>query len=445
MSTRRDAIHQIDRHASEASLRLNRSARLKQFGERGLQGLLIFLATAVLSCAASPRWYANDRPSEDDVTVLLETRGAGTLFRDMHASEIPRIPVRQRFRPCCAFGADLGVSLWIFPVPGYRIGNVLDPEELGLHSYDSGVVRLGYDSENGGLLHREKNGLLYTCRGGFVDTAHVRDNVDWAIYLATMIARNLEKGIVIELPDEGGKRRVVLRPVPSDVVARIGRRRITLPLAQWAAFQISLWHEIATWYGWSSVPGFPEVVSAFSPEDLYSNILGQRIALGIAAQRAARSESVYNRSVDEWLAKVLKSLGVVSKKVSLEAIRALDGVWWDSRARLPQAELVLRRNLDVGEQLSPWLVPTELMPASLREACEEMPEPLPLANPSNVDGMACGDLIHLDIEVDDRLLGRSPFDRLGLNITQNDFPEIIEVIRAETRVRFGPSADRPGS
>ncbi|OWA85706.1 hypothetical protein BV377_29140, partial [Klebsiella pneumoniae] len=43
-------------------------------------------------------------------------------------------------------------------------------------------------------------------------------------------------------------------------------------LAGHLAFEIALWHEIAQWYGFQSVPGFSEEISAFSPEDLYSNL-----------------------------------------------------------------------------------------------------------------------------------------------------------------------------
>jgi len=416
--------------------------RLETLSKPGLRWLCLLTATTALGCATSTRWRVNNHPTEVDVTRLLETKDTDTLFRDLHASEIPHIPVRKHFRPCCAFGSNLGVTLGIFPLPGYRITNILDPKELGHHAYDSGVVRLGYDAENGGLLHLENNGIVYTCRGGFIDTAHVRDNVDWTIYLATTIARNLEQGVTIRLPDEIGKRRIVVQPVPADLVARIGRRRITLPLAQWAAFQIAVWHEIATWYGWSSVLGFPEVVSAFSPEDLYSNILGERIAIGIAAQRTASSEVIYNHSVDEWLAEILGHLGVVSKQLSLEAMRAVDGLWWDSEVRLPNAKLVLRRNLDLDDELSPWLVPDELMPRSLRQACGDTPAPLLLNNPSNIAGVPCGDLIDLDIEIDDNLLRQPPFDRLGPRISQDDFPAIMQAIQTAARARFGENADR---
>jgi hypothetical protein len=35
-------------------------------------------------------------------------------------------------------------------------------------------------------------------------------------------------------------------------------------------FRISIWHEIATWYGFASIARRPEKTSAFSPEDLTS-------------------------------------------------------------------------------------------------------------------------------------------------------------------------------
>ena len=71
---------------------------------------------------------------------------------------------------------------------------------------------------------------------------------------------------------------MVIKPVDPEIVAAHGRRAVAVPLAQWIAFQLSTWHEIATWFGWSALSIFPEEASAFSPEDLYSNLLGIRIA-----------------------------------------------------------------------------------------------------------------------------------------------------------------------
>lgn len=47
-----------------------------------------------------------------------------------------------------------------------------------------------------------------------------------------------------------------------------------LSLSGRIAYDLSVWHEIATWYGVSSVPLVSEQFSSFSPEDVYSNLLG---------------------------------------------------------------------------------------------------------------------------------------------------------------------------
>lgn len=317
---------------------------------RELVGAICCFAVA---CAAPPRWRADDQPSESDTAVLFTERGAAGTFREMHASEIPQIPVRAKLRPCCAFGAQLRAKLGPLPIPGYCIGNLLGPDDLGGHVYDSGVVQVGSRVDEDGLVHSERNGLVYACRGGFVDTAHVRDYADWTIFLATRIARNLETGLDLSLPAEGGQRLVIVQPFDAATVERTGRRAIAIALGQWLAFQLSVWHEIATWYGWSTMSAFPEKVSAFSPEDLYSNLIGARIAAAIASQRAAREETLYNRSVDEWLARVLGHLGAVPADVGREAMSSVDGLWWNSARKLPDPALVLRRNLGAGSSVAP--------------------------------------------------------------------------------------------
>ena len=271
----------------------------------------------------------------------------------MYASEIPKVPVRKNLRPCCAFGAQLRVRLGPLPIPGYAIGNIVDREHIGLHVYDSGVAQVSSRGDAEGLVHSEHNGLIYTCRGGFIDTAHVRDYADWMIYVGTTMARSLERGVEAELPDEGGHRRIRLRPIDPDLVDRLGRRAVVIPMAQWLAYQLSVWHEIATWFGWSTTPLFSEKVSAFSPEDLYSNLLGARLAGAVAAQRTARDEYLYNRSLGEWLDDALEYLGATSVEVGEEAMASLDGLWWDSRARLTDPGLVRRRNLGGGAALRP--------------------------------------------------------------------------------------------
>ena len=235
-----------------------------------------------------------------------------------------------------------------------------------------------------------------------------------------------------------------LQPIDPATVERVGRRAIAIELGQWLAFQLSIWHEIATWFGWSSISAFPEKVSAFSPEDMYSNMIGTRIAAAIASQRTARDETLYNRSVDEWLDRMLSYLDAVPADVGREAMRSVDGLWWDSAARLPDARLVLRRNLDVGSVVTPWLIPLDRMGPELAERCGSQPQALPMANPELLAGPKFSERASLSIEISEELAGQEPFRRLGGRITQLDFPEILEAIRAQNRAEFGEDADRPG-
>jgi hypothetical protein len=404
---------------------------------------LLLIATLTSSCALRPRWRADDQPTAIDVVELMEAGDPSAIFRNMHASEIPVIPTRQHLRPCCAFGAQLGAQLGPIPIPGISIGNILDADELGYHYYDAGILLLGSRGDDDAVVRSERNGLVYTCRGGFIDTAHVRDYADWTIFLGTNIARHLETGVTLQLPGEGATLQIVIHAADPARLDGIDRRRLAIPLPQWLAFQLSVWHEIATWYGWSTVAAFPERVSAFSPEDLYSNLVGTKIAGAVAAQRSARSEFLYNRSVDHWIAQILRYLEATPAAVGRDAMRSVDMAWWDSGRRLPDPRLVLRRNMDLGTEIRPWLAPFDRATEALRAACPPALPPVVLANPDAVDGLQFRDQATLRIEVGAMLAAQEPFRSLGGVITQEDFPAILAAVRAENQRQFGPVADRP--
>jgi hypothetical protein len=350
--------------------------------------------------------------------------------------------MRERLRPCCAFGTQLQVRVGALKIPAFAIGNIRSPDGIGHHNYDAG--QRGSEVAEGS----EKNGLVYTCRGGFIDTAHVRDYADWTLFLASWIGRNLETGGSIVLPDdEGGSRRFVLEPVDPDLLRVLGRRSISSSLAVWGAFQLSIWHEIATWYGWSFFGAFPERASAFSPEDLYSNLLGAKLVVPIVTSSRDSSEDLFDRSVDVWLAQVLDFLGAVDAKLGRDAMHAVDGLWWDSDARLPDDHLVLRRNAQLGAQLVPWQVPeapqTEMLQMRLRERCEDDLEPHVLRNPTRIPGLVFRDQMRLEIALDDDFAAKPGMSGLGPTVTQDDFPVLLDRIRVEIRAEFGPEGDRP--
>ncbi|MFN2378033.1 MAG: DUF4056 domain-containing protein [Candidatus Binatia bacterium] len=406
-------------------------------------GFSIVMALAVVSCAAKPRWHSDEEPIARDAARLFRAEGAMGAPRDPYADEVCEIPMRRNMRPCCAFGAQLQVRVGPVPIPLYFVGNLVDRRGLRHHVYDSGNTTLGSRGAGPEIVHSEGNGLVYSCRGGFIDVAHVRDYADTALYTITSVARLLETGGEITLPDEGARVSISLRPVDADTLAQFGRWAIAIPLGQWLAFQSSLWHEIATWFGWSTFALFPEKVSAFSPDDLYSNLIGARIAAAVVSQRGARDEFAYNRNVVRWIDRTLAHLATVPVAAAEEAMRAVDGTWWDSKKRIPDVSLVLRRSFESGKVLRPWLVPPSKFGPHLRAACGSDPKPLRLVNPSEMSGIEFASQASLVIELPEELAKQGPFVKLGRRITQKDFPAIVEYIRTENRRVFGPEADQP--
>lgn len=403
-------------------------------------GLLIL---SVIGCAGTSRWQTTRHPDIMDAAALLASDTQG-LLRDERPDEMPLVPVRTRLRPCCAFGTGLRVRVGAIKIPGFAIDNIRSPDRIGTHTYDAG--QRGQE-----VIHAsERNGLVYTCRGGFIDIAHVRDYADWTLYLATQIGRKLETGGVIELPDpEGGQRRFLLQPVDPKLIRIVGRRKLTASLAVWAGFQLSLWHEIATWYGWSNFGLFSERASAFSPDDLYSNLLGAKIVGPIISARNDLSEALFNRAIDGWLEQTLHFLGAVPQDTGEAAMASVDGYWWDSAARLPDPNLVLRRSLQLGARIEPWLVPArskgpELNRTLLKE-CDGNLEPHILLNPSRIPDLAFESVLKLEIDLDDSLERKPALRKYEGRVDQSQFPALLEQIRGEARAEFGDLAVSPAT
>jgi hypothetical protein len=230
-------------------------------------------------------------------------------------------------------------------------------------------------------------------------------------------------------------------------VERYGLRRVAISVAQWLAFELSVWHEIATTYGWSAFELYPEYLSAFSPEDLYSNLLGIKIAGGLLMnQGEAETDVLYDRHMDEWLRTALAYLQPVSADAGVAAMQLVHGVWWDSRARLPDPRLVLRRNTGAGAELSPWVVSrayaSPAMQAWVDRHCGGAEHPLTLRRGSAIDGHAFEEFATLEIDV--HVPDPFPFPRAGsTRITQEDFPVVLQAVRRYAIERLGPDALRP--
>lgn len=298
-------------------------------------GLLFLLAAAFSVCAKDP------------VLPVVPTPRVKPVVSQLAPPE--------SLRPCCAFGYDLHVRAIGVPIPVYQIGNVLTLDTLGKHRYNDSA--LGAVKNLVGLSE-EENGLIYTRRGGFIDIAHVRDTADNTFYLFSRIYPHLGQAGRIFYSEELGIRRIQLNAfMPPAALSR--RYEIAAWLAGRLAYELAQWHEIAQWNGFQSVPGFSEEISAFSPEDLYSNLLGARLAISVILHGHAGSVDDYNQAMEAALKKVLVKLMVAPRSETESMFRKLDGDWWNSQRRVPDKFLVLKRNYDMSDDRLPTPVPFE--------------------------------------------------------------------------------------
>ena len=406
---------------------------------------LIVIVVGLTASRRDQRW-AMSAPLQDE-----ELDAA--FFAGVDAKQIADVPEATSLRPCCIFGNDVGAQVGSIPVPGYEITYTIEVNTLGTHKYNKGTV--AFEPRGGKrLLSDEASGIVYTCRGGFIDVSHVRDNADRTLYLAAQIGRIAATGGVVPLSGEGARRRVVVRPLDRGLVRTHGLREVVVSLAEWLSFQAGVWHEITTWYGWAST-AFSERPSAYSPEDLYSNTVGIKIAGEVIRRHgAAATELAYDEAVTAGLRDALIKLGPLPQEASRRAFAYVDGIWWDSTKRVPDNQLVRHRNFNLGPWLSPWklsdAIDTEALEANRKEFdhhCRGDWTPAVLDVPDQLGGVPFSEMATMEIEPEEVLVKNGfPFPRKGsMVITQDDFPFITAAVERAADVELGPGAGKPAA
>jgi hypothetical protein len=245
------------------------------------------------------------------------------------ATPPPRI-----IRACCSFGVDLSYA----GIPFAKRSDIISIDQIGEHRYLGGK--------------EEGNGIIYTKRGGFIDLGHMRDCADWTAYLYKLIQskQGLTNPVLITLGTEGGTKSLELEiPLGIDSMEIIH-------VAGKIAYELSLWHEIATWFGVSYIPMLPERYSSFSPEDLYSNLLG--VELGI---NALKSELEYDEAMTLLIGQMMSTLEAVrTLEETYFAMVEVENFWWTRTKSLPNKKILIERYTETDCYLLPWLVPSEI-------------------------------------------------------------------------------------
>lgn len=238
----------------------------------------------------------------------------------------------------------------------------LDPGDLGSHGY-----RYNWS---------EKNGIVYTCRAGHVDIAHVRKAADWTGFLAVTTFESLKGGATefsFKLIEPSRYFVKLTYPENWEHLAAKDREQIahdvSIGLGQYSAYVAATWHEILTWFGYRPKGFQSEFPSAFSWEDMFSNLLGTHIA--VSALKDAERD--FSEAVTLALERELKNLGAKPAQTARRAAEKVRGLWFSQPLFFT---VMQRRNFDVGLSdglVMPWLVPS--LPEC--EAAQARPLPIP--------------------------------------------------------------------
>jgi hypothetical protein len=277
----------------------------------------------------------------------------------------------------------------------------------------------------------EKEGLVYTSSGGFIDIGHVREAADRAAYAAHISYDNLMAGhtdftcrliepsiycVSISYPANWQN----LPPAERQRIAR----DVSIPMGQYIAHKSLIWHEIITWFGFASTGIFSEKISSFSFEDTYSDATG--IALGGQALRDSRP---YDEAMTDLLTRKLNELGVQTPQTARHAVKQIDGRWykgnWYFFVEMKEP------SFDVGFErgnILPRLVPG-ICPQARAQPC-----PVPALDEVTRRGF------WVTLEIDPRIWEQGKIFRI-VHIKDNSemlrpevhFPEIIDELEHETR------------
>lgn len=247
--------------------------------------------------------------------------------------------------------------------------NFLGIDNLGKHCYDNFLF--------------EENGIVYTCRGGHIDIAHLRIAADYVRYLYNLTRKQLlndESEFTFKLNVEPSHYFVTLKypdnwkTLPRKEKERIARE-LALGLSQYFTYTMTTWHEILTFYGYKCMYFLPEEPSAFSWEDIYSNLLGVRLG----AQALQNKDYGYNKAMTVLIKKELEKLQIQPAKTAWQAAEKMRGKWFKGVVFIDMIE----RNMDVGLEngfVTPILVP------GVCENAKPRPYPVPTLDTLNKYG-----------------------------------------------------------
>jgi hypothetical protein len=277
-----------------------------------------------------------------------------------------------------------------------------EPENLGEHRYDFAL--------------NETLGMVYTCKGGFIDIGHVREAADRTAYFRKITSEAIDTGQTkysFSVIEPSRYWVTLTYPENWDSLSEEERAKISsevsIVLGQYLGHTSLIWHEILGWYGFASFAIFSDKISAFSWEDPYSDLLGTHLAM-----LAMREGNNYDESITKLINQTLEELEVQSADVARQAAQSIKGHWYTGGFYF--FVTMKGRNLDIGLDdgyVTPWLVP-DICP-------EAKPELYPVPDLSLVTDY--GFKVDLEIELNVREQGKI-CNSIGLNTNSRIKPAV---------------------
>jgi Protein of unknown function (DUF4056) len=301
-------------------------------------------------------------------------------------------PPSPGIRHCCLLAPD---------VPGFPfVTQILDPTKLGRHSFGGGG----------------KTGVVYTCRGGFIDFGHLRDLIDLTYYyVVNLTKRGVRKvGGVIKPYDSPPTRRhlgaiTVVKDIPDSDLVEVARSM---------AFDESVMHEIITYWR-DSVSDLGQHHSSFSPEDFVSNFVGAYVA----GQAFNREDAAFDRAATEEIVNVMNLLEARTPAQTRAAFDFIKADNWIG-SFTPSQSYLKRRNFNY-KAISPCYVPSTVVGLG----CTGTPTfPLPTEFPSRITAYYTA-----EYDVDETLRVKIKTSSLK----KTDFDAAVSQMKADANARYG--------
>ena len=303
-----------------------------------------------------------------------------------------------------------------------------EPTEIGRHSY--------------GWTLREPFGMLYTCRGGFIDLGHLRESADRTAFMAKLLTKMMAENkteLSYRIIEPSWYRLTLFYPpdwetMPSEQKQKIARD-VAIHLGQYLAHTSVIWHEILTWYGYASSGFFPERVSSFSWEDPYSDLLGTSLAV----EALQDTDQTYDKAMTTLIARTLRELDVQPASTARDAERRIYGDWYSGGSYFWVK--MKKRSFDVGLDsgfITPWLVPG-VCPGAI---------PKPIAAPDLRFLKEFG--FYAEVKIFPVEFEKVPiYAALELSSEQGieppiHFPLLLAKIRHDAMLHYGADVDSPG-